>query len=323
MADSAGSPGGKIPVWDPMGHPYEMLELIGKGAYGEVYKAYDPDSNMLVAIKKIPVPKTQKKLKLLQNELDLLQVLSSAGCHPNVICYLDHYEDQNNLHIVTEYIDGFPLSDIIEHNWVDQWVNNIGEPLVYQPDRHYPNSDMVHDILEDLINGVKHLHKYDQIHRDIKPDNILVIDPYNNPQAIIVDLGLACMASKCDESLAVGTAIYLAPERIISELSNRQHLPLETLKLSDIFSVGACVYELMVGQNFYPSNILTVDELINFIIYHYPNLDYKWYYDQELENFVRSLLNRDPYKRLDIINTYDWTNNGNNDNDDIQSSSKK
>lgn len=341
------SVGATVPIWEPMKHPYELKEIIGQGAYGKVYKAYDPVDQNIVAIKEISIPPTQKKLKTLENEIELLKILtqlpegvedhvedyesSNTGvdnavdnvynavdnvdnaveetkdkksgkkslgkrCHPNVICYLDHYQKGNNLYIVTEFIDGISLKKLIKDQWTTKWVYNYGTPLKYQAGRPYPVPVVVEVILEDLMKAVQHLHRYDQIHRDIKPENIIIVNPYKDPEAVLIDLGLACMGQNCTGT--GGTPIYMAPERIMAELANKRPLPLDMLKMSDIFSVGASLYELMVGQNFYPVNIYTKDELIDFVVMKYPALDYKWYNDKQLQDIVGSFLKRRPSMRM-------------------------
>lgn len=306
-----------IPVWNLKNKMYQLNELIGQGSYGRVYKANLPlggESNQVktIAIKEIPVPPTEKKLKALQTEVDILQTITATDCHPNIICYLDHYQDGNNLYIVTEFIDGISFADFISMHWFEdsiypgsnnqnsqgnQWINNVGFTLAYNVDRNYPNPVIVEVILEDLLKGVNHLHGYDLIHRDIKPDNIMIKEPFRDPQAVLIDLGLSCIGSTCGESFG-GTPIYMAPERIVAEALYNRKLPLPMLKISDLFSVGSSMYEYMIGQNFYPTNVENIDELIEMLQNSYPNLNYKWYSNPLLQNIVGSLLQRKPFDRI-------------------------
>jgi serine/threonine protein kinase len=328
-----------VPVWNPKKEAYQLNEVIGEGAYGRVYKADIQNGSpiRILAIKEFRVPPTEKELKKVQTEVDILIKISSMNCHPNVICYLDHYQDGNNLYIVTEFIEGISFEEFISRHWFQDshirnrnnqntggnvWIKNVGFTLAYNVDRKYPNYLVVEGILEDLLRAVDHLHGYDLIHRDIKPANIMIKQPFTEPQAVLIDLGLSCIGSDCSESFG-GTPLYMAPEKIIAEAVYNRKLPLSMLKLSDLFSVGASMYEYMIGQNFYPTNVGNIKELINLIENQYPNLNYKWYSDPLLQNIVSSLLLRKPFDRISATdalnameNAYDSENSDNPDNSD-------
>jgi len=295
------------PRYEDYGNPYEIVEQIGKGAYGVVYRAIDKRDGNEIAIKRIQIPATQKKIRQLEDEVRYLYEITGENCHPNVICYIGHFTSGNLVYIVTEYISGINMTKFIENQWGSHWQINVGNDLIYDESRPFPSPDKASKILHDLLRGIEHLHSYDQVHRDLKPDNIMIRKQSDgNVQAVIIDLGLACMPPCL--SKGVGTPIFMAPERLINEVSNQLESTVESLKKSDVHGIGMCMYPYMAGRNFYPDTFSNLDELLQFVMHFYPTLDYRWYPDLKLENIVNHLLVPSPNMRLTISEALETLN---------------
>ena len=275
---------------------YKVEDLIGEGKFGKVYAARLVDDlgiiyGDIVAIKELGLPPTVKEFKKIEDEISYLYEVTVNDCHPNVICYIDHFLSNNKLYIVTELIRGESMENFIDNQWKDEWLENDGKILPYNKNRlNYPAFINVEQMLVGLLKGIEHLHKYDIVHRDLKPTNIMIRNPHSrNFQAVIIDLGLSCM-NECKPG--GGTPLYMAPERIIAEAKDRHKLPLAVLKMSDMCGIGMCMYEYMVGRHFYSDLIQNLEELIAMAETNYPKLNYNWFNNKKLKDLVGSLLDR-------------------------------
>ncbi|GMR23989.1 MAG: hypothetical protein BMS9Abin37_2473 [Acidobacteriota bacterium] len=196
---------------------YNIVGLLGKGAMGEVYKGHDPVLNRHVAIKVIA--------ESLDSDSDLVERfrrearMAGQLNHPNIITIYDFVEEDGNLYIVMELLDGKDLKEVIKS----------GSPLTV---------DQILAIMEQIADGLGFAHDSGMVHRDLKPANIHIT---KKGQIKILDFGLVHEESSdmTKTGHIMGTPNYMSPEQV-------QGLKVDPR--SDIFSLGAVFYELLTRK---------------------------------------------------------------------------
>jgi eukaryotic-like serine/threonine-protein kinase len=232
---------------------YRILEKLGSGGMGVVYKAEDIRLGRRVALKFLPeeVGKDRQSLRRLQREARAASALS----HPNICTILDIAEHEGEPFIVLELMEGKPLN---------RWMKGV--PV---------KTDQLLDVAIQIADGLDAAHSKGIIHRDIKPGNIFVSQ---RGQVKILDFGLAKVALKrsrrvkriavgasgpttADEPLTkrgvvVGTVAYMSPEQARGE---------EVDARTDLSSFGALLYEMATGQKAFSGNNTAVilDAVLN------------------------------------------------------------
>ena len=193
---------------------YRIIELVGEGAMGVVYKAQDTVLDRTVAIK-VMNESIARQEDLRKRFLHEAQAAGSLQ-HPNVVCIYDLGESDGHLFIAMEFVHGVDLERLIQ----------MGEPLSLQAKL---------DIIIDVLTGVAFAHKRGIVHRDIKPANIRVAE---DGRAKIMDFGVAHLASSSMTSTGsiLGTPTYMAPEQITEG---------KTSPATDIFAVGGVLYQVL------------------------------------------------------------------------------
>jgi serine/threonine protein kinase len=193
---------------------YRIIELVGEGAMGVVYRAIDPILERTVAIK-VMNDSIARQDDLRKRFLHEAQAAGSLQ-HPNVVCIYDLGEADGHLFIAMEFVQGVDLERLIE----------LGEPLSLQAKL---------DIIIDVLTGLAFAHKRGIVHRDIKPANIRVAE---DGRAKIMDFGVAHLASSSMTSTGsiLGTPTFMAPEQITEG---------KTSPATDIFAVGGVLYQIL------------------------------------------------------------------------------
>ena len=193
---------------------YRIIELVGEGAMGVVYRAIDPILERTVAIK-VMNESIARQDDLRKRFLHEAQAAGSLQ-HPNVVCIYDLGEADGHLFIAMEFVQGVDLEHLIE----------LGEPLSLQAKL---------DIIIDVLTGLSFAHKRGIVHRDIKPANIRVAE---DGRAKIMDFGVAHLASSSMTSTGsiLGTPTFMAPEQITEG---------KTSPATDIFAVGGVLYQIL------------------------------------------------------------------------------
>lgn len=193
---------------------YHIIELIGEGAMGVVYKATDSVLDRLVAIK-VMNESIARQADLRKRFLHEAQAAASLQ-HPNVVTIYDLGDADGHLFIAMEFVQGVDLEKLLE----------LAEPLSLQARL---------DIVIDVLTGLTFAHKRGIVHRDIKPANIRVTE---DGRAKIMDFGVAHLASSSMTSTGsiLGTPSYMAPEQITEG---------KTSPATDIFAVGGVLYQLL------------------------------------------------------------------------------
>ncbi|XP_005049539.1 PREDICTED: serine/threonine-protein kinase 36 isoform X1 [Ficedula albicollis] len=240
---------------------YHVLEMIGEGSFGRVYKGRRKHSAQVVALKFIPkVGRSEKELKNLQREIEIVRDLH----HPNIIQMLDSFETAKEVVVVTDYAEG-ELFQILED------------------DGSLPE-DQVQTIAAQLISALYYLHSHRILHRDMKPQNILL---GKDGVVKLCDFGFARAMSIHTMVLTSikGTPLYMSPELV-------EERPYD--HTADLWSVGCILYELFVGTPpFYTNSIF---QLVSLIIKD----PVKWPVNMSpvFKSFLQGLLMKDPHQRL-------------------------
>ena len=249
---------------------YKIQKIIGKGAFGVVYKAFELCSGRIVAIKQIPIDAKNKKHVI--KEIELLKNLE----HPNIVKYYNFLREENHIYIIMEYLEGSTLRQYIKQN-----SENITE-------------DIARQIIKQLLTALSYLHySCDICHRDIKPENIMFTEKNKITDIKLLDFGLSTDSFESKLKMQnCGTLTYMAPEQI----SN-----LTYSKAVDIWSVGIILYMLLnKGKNpFYVKG-----ESANAIIDNINNKEIEF----DLENCPISAIGRHfIYKLLDKNPSYRYS----------------
>lgn len=197
---------------------YEIIKILGEGGMANVYLANDTILDRKVAVKVLrgDLSADDKFVRRFQREA----LSASSLSHPNIVEVYDVGEDDGNFYIVMEYVEGKNLKQLIRKR------GSLTLPEVI-------------DIMMQLTDGLAHAHDAYIIHRDIKPQNILIMD---NGLVKITDFGIAMAlnSSQLTQTNSVmGSVHYLPPEQAGGKGS--------TIK-SDIYSLGILMYELLSGK---------------------------------------------------------------------------
>lgn len=205
--------------------PYQILDSIGQGGMGQVFKAEHTMMGRIVAVKVLPRSKsTPEAITNFQREIRAQAQLD----HENLVRAYDAGHDGNVYFLVTEYVHGTDLRRLIRSR---------AAPL----DMHAAAS-----LMTQAARGLDHAHCRGLIHRDVKPANVLVTP---EGRAKVSDLGLAGFFSEGVEAdglggKVVGTADYLAPEQILT--------PDRLTPAADIYSLGCTLYYIVTGKVPFP-----------------------------------------------------------------------
>lgn len=196
---------------------YEITELIGIGGMADVYKAVDLAEDRTVAVKilKNEFADNDEFVRRFRNESKAIAVLS----HPNIVKIYDVGFSDKIQFIVMEYIDGITLKEFMEQQGVLKW------------------KDSVHFIIQ-ILRALQHAHDRGIVHRDIKPQNIML---FPDGTIKVMDFGIARFAreeGKTISNKAIGSVHYISPEQARGDFTDEK---------SDIYSVGVMLYEMLTG----------------------------------------------------------------------------
>ena len=197
---------------------YEIKEIIGVGGMAVVYKAFDNQENRIVAIKilKEEFISNEEFLRRFKNESKAIAMLS----HPNIVKVYDVSFGDLIQYIVMEYIEGITLKEYIEQRGSLRW------------------KDAVHFTIQ-ILKGLQHAHDKGIVHRDVKPQNIMVLP---DGTIKVTDFGIARFARSDQRTItdkAIGSVHYISPEQARGEKTDEK---------SDIYSLGVILYEMITGQ---------------------------------------------------------------------------
>ncbi len=197
---------------------YEIQGIIGVGGMAVVYKARDNVEDRIVAIKilKDEFTSNEEFVRRFKNESKAIAMLS----HTNIVKVYDVSFGDLIQYIVMEYIDGITLKEYIERQGSLRW------------------KDAVHFALQ-ILKGLQHAHDKGIVHRDVKPQNIMVL---SDGTIKVTDFGIARFARSEQRTItdkAIGSVHYISPEQARGERTDEK---------ADIYSVGVMLYEMLTGQ---------------------------------------------------------------------------
>ena len=197
---------------------YLVDELVGIGGMANVYKATDVSNGRTVAVKILRDEYVQNTelLRRFKNESKAVALLS----HPNIVRVYDvNFSDRVN-YIVMEYIDGITLKEYIEHKGVLDW-----KEAVY--------------FTVQILRALQHAHDNGIVHRDIKPQNIMLL---KDGSIKVTDFGIARFARSGMHTMtdkAIGSVHYISPEQAKGDVTDNR---------ADLYSVGVMLYEMLTGR---------------------------------------------------------------------------
>ena len=197
---------------------YEIHELLGVGGMAVVYKAYDTIDDRVVAIKilKDEFAGNSEFLRRFRNESKAIAVLS----HPNIVKVYDVSFGDRMQYIVMEYVDGITLKEYLDQQKEVKW------------------KEAIHFTVQ-ILRALQHAHEKGIVHRDIKPQNIMLLQ---DGTIKVMDFGIARFARSETRTMtdkAIGSVHYIAPEQARGDLTDEK---------ADIYSVGVMLYEMITGQ---------------------------------------------------------------------------
>ena len=252
---------------------FDIQNKIGEGKFAHVYKSIHKPSQRKVSIKILEKQNLSlQELNMIQNEIEILKLCQ----HPNILKLYDVIENHEKLYIITELIEGVDLFTFLEDkNFdIDEATSN--------------------KIIKKLTSALFYLNIFGIVHRDIKPDNILLTSKSNNYNIKLIDFGLGIILGPYEKShQPFGTVSYCAPEVLCGKKYD---------KSIDIWCIGILSYLLLVGRLPFDDADDDENEIARQTINESPPfIEEKWNnISNEAKDFVNKCLEKDPEKRINI-----------------------
>lgn len=246
---------------------FDNIRLLGKGSFGYVNLVKSKKNKYLYAIKAIPLMKIIQSdmYELIQNEKNILKMLDHNFLMKNVISL----KNNDFVFIINEYIKGKTLSKIIK-------------------EASYFNKTQTQFYIGSLLVVIEYLHSNNFIHRDIKPDNIMI---NSNGYIKLIDFGTVKETSSRNGTThtIIGTPHYMAPEVIMGQSYSSS---------VDFWSIGICLYEFYIGKVPFGSDLKDPNDIYKAVLntesVPYPNS----MHDREAMSLINGMLAKDINKRL-------------------------
>lgn len=246
---------------------YQLVELIGIGGMSNVYRAQDLKENKIVAVKvlKDEFAGNLEFLRHFKNESKAIAMLS----HKNIVKIFDVSFFEKTKYIVMEYIDGISLKDYIDQQGVIKWKEAVFFTV-------------------QLLNALSHAHSHGIVHRDIKPQNVMLLP---DGTIKITDFGIARLARNEARTItdkAIGSVHYISPE---------QASGMQTDERSDIYSLGVMLFEMLTGKLPFEADSPVSVALKQIQVKPPRPTEFNSSIPEGLESIVMKSLEKDPNKR--------------------------
>ncbi|XP_052449073.1 calcium/calmodulin-dependent protein kinase type 1D-like isoform X1 [Carassius gibelio] len=244
---------------------FEFMEVLGSGAFSEVFMVKERKTGKLFALK--CVKKKNKRDVNLENEIAVLRKIK----HDNVVCLEDFYESRTHYYLVMQLVSGGELFDRI----LDRGMYSEADASL---------------VIRQVLEAVSYLHKNGIVHRDLKPENLLYYSPDESSKIMVSDFGLSKMEEKGIMSTACGTPGYVAPEVLAQKPYS---------KAVDCWSIGVITYILLCGYPpFYEE---TETRLFSKIMKAQYEFDSPFWDDisESAKDFIRNMMQKNPKMRYD------------------------
>ena len=250
---------------------YKIIEEIGQGSTSEVYSAICLDNQKEVSIKQVDFEIYKIELDFLRQEVSFW----SSSCHPNVVGYYGSFMSGSVIYLLMEYCAAGSLYDIMRFSMPQGFKDEL----------------LIATFLRDVLNALQYIHSNGQIHRDVKPGNILIC---SDGSVKIGDFGVAASLIEQGQPqvaryTVTGTPCYMAPEVL-----NEDHGYTEK---ADIWSLGITAIELATGEAPY-SRLKQMEVMINIMKSPPPTLPLNAPFSSELRDFIKCCLQKEPKARL-------------------------
>src|SRR5262245_41427116 len=241
---------------------YEVIDLIGRGGMGVVYRARDPHIGRAVAIKVLKASGERMRARFLQ-EIRLLGTLN----HANIVAIYDCGFLGEQPYIVMEYVQGVTLADFVAPNTSAWALKKL-------------------QLVRELCSALEYAHNRGIVHRDIKPAN-LMLDHEGGLK--VLDFGVARFGEvhATMTGALVGTPSYMAPEQVSGKNVDKR---------TDIFAVGLILYELLTSVQAFPQEGKSVWEIMQAVLAEQPVAVSSIVEDVDpaLERIVNKAIQKDP-----------------------------
>ncbi|TGZ60781.1 hypothetical protein CRM22_008340 [Opisthorchis felineus] len=250
----------------------DIGKKLGEGCFGSVYLAREKESRFVVALKMMVKSEivSQEAMQQIQREIEIQSHLR----HPGLVQLYSYFYDAKRIYLILEYVPKGELSKELARF-------------------HHFNNTRTATYLYQLSSAIAYCHQNDVIHRDIKPDNILL---GSRGETKIADFGSAVHRPASRRTAPFGTLDYLAPEVIDPESSYENSV--------DTWSLGVLTYEMLVGQ--VPFVGETPQDVANQILSCEPRLPGE--FDADAVELISSMLQKRPELRISLtgIHSHPW-----------------
>jgi TonB family protein len=209
---------------------YKVVQGIGFGAMGAVYKAFDPLIKRTLAIKtiRLDIPRQSPQYKSFIERFYHEARVSGTLSHPNIVTLFDIGEESGLPYLAMEFVEGETIASILERGT-----------------RFEPEKVVV--LVSQIASALDYAHSKGVIHRDVKPANLML---YEGDRVKVTDFGIAKLmdAEMTQAGVLLGTPSYMSPEQAMGDKLDGR---------TDIFSLGVCAFEMMSGEQPFPGTNVT------------------------------------------------------------------